>query len=116
MGMRTTWQLKKVRKAMFKDLERVIKARNTVIEHYSSHELAMMVAQKIEEYSLHYSKAIGIMREELSKVEEHGVDIDNNRFLYNYRALKDDTVEVVSVMFEMYTDVYNKIKEMMDNE
>mgnify|MGYP006343365933 FL=1 len=56
------------------------------------------------------------MKEQLQIAEDNGFDIDGDRFLYNYRALKDDTVEVVGVMFEMYTDVYNKIGEMMFDE
>ena len=56
------------------------------------------------------------MREQLQIAEDNGFNIDEDRFLFNYRALKDDTVEVVSVMFEMYTDVYNKIGELMFNE
>ena len=75
-----------------------------------------MVAKRIEEYSKHYAQAIGVMREQLQIAEDNGFDIDKDRFLYNYRALKDDTVEVVTVMFEMYTDVYNKIQEVMCDE
>lgn len=114
--MRTTWGLKKLRKRMFKDLERVIKARNAIIDGENSVEVAVMVAKKIEDYSKYYAQAIGVMREQLQIAEDNGFDIDKDRFLYNYRALKDDTIEVVSVMFEMYTDVYNKIGEMMFNE
>lgn len=116
MGVRSVWQLKRVRKRMFKDLERVIKARNAIIDGENSVEVAVMVAKKIEDYSKHYAQAIGVMKEQLQIAEDNGFDIDSNRFLYNYRALKDDTIEVVSVMFEMYTDVYNKIEEMMFNE
>ena len=116
MGVNSVWQLKIVRKRMFKDLERVIKARNAIVDGENTVEVAVMVAKKIEEYSKHYAQAIGVMKEQLQIAEDNGFDIDNNRFLYNYRALKDDTVEVVSVMFEMYTDVYNKIGEMMFDE
>ena len=114
--MRTTWGLKKLRKRMFKDLERVIKARNAIVDGENTVEVAVMVAKKIEEYSKHYAQAIGVMREQLQIAEDNGFNIDEDRFLFNYRALKDDTVEVVSVMFEMYTDVYNKIGELMLNE
>jgi hypothetical protein len=114
--MKTTWGLKKLRKRMFKDLECVIKARNVIVDGENTVEVAIMVAKKIEEYSKHYAQAIGVMKEQLQIAEDNGFDIDKDRFLYNYRALKDDTVEVVSVMFEMYTDVYNKIGEMMLNE
>ena len=114
--MKTTWGLKKLRRRMFKDLECVIKARNAIIDGDNTVEVAVMVAKKIEEYSKHYAQAIGIMREQLQIAEDNGFNVDEHRFLYNYRALKDDTVEVVSVMFEMYTDVYNKIEEMMFNE
>lgn len=116
MGVNSVWQLKRVRKRMFKDLERVIKARNAIVDGENTVEVAVMVAKKIEDYSKHYAQAIGVMREQLQIAEDNGFDIDNNRFLYNYRALKDDTIEVVSVMFEMYTDVYNKIGEMMFDE
>ena len=114
--MRTVWGLKRLRKHMFKDLERVIKARNAIIDGENSIEVAVMVAKRIEEYSKHYAQAIGVMREQLQIAEDNGFDIDKDRFLYNYRALKDDTVEVVAVMFEMYTDVYNKIQEVMCDE
>lgn len=120
MGVCTTWQLKKIRNKMFKDLERVIIARNTVVDCDMNNEanvrIAIMVAKKIEEYSKYYAQAIGEMKEQLSRVESNGVNIDDNKFLSNYKALKDDTKEVVDVMFEMYTDVYNVIKEWIDNE
>ena len=116
MGVCSVWQLKRVRKRMFKDLKRVIKARNAIIDGDNTVEVAVMVAKKIEEYSKYYAQAIGVMREQLQIAEDNGFDIDGDRFLYNYRALKDDTIEVVGVMFEMYTDVYNKIGELMFNE
>lgn len=114
--MRTVWGLSKVRKRMFKDLECVIKARNAIVDGESSVEIAVMVAKKIEEFSKYYAQAIGVMKEQLQLAEDNGHDIESSRFLYNYRALKDDTVEVVTVMFEMYTDVYNKIQEVMCDE
>ena len=116
MGVNSVWQLKRVRKRMFKDLKRVIKARNAIIDGDNTVEVAVMVAKKIEEYSKYYAQAIGVMREQLQIAEDNGFNIDEDRFLFNYRALKDDTIEVVSVMFEMYTDVYNKIGELMLNE
>ena len=116
MSVHSVWQLKRVRKRMFKDLERVIKARNAIVDGENTVEVAVMVAKKIEEYSKHYAQAIGVMREQLQIAEDNGFNVDEHRFLYNYRALKDDTIEVVSVMFEMYTDVYNKIGELMLNE
>jgi hypothetical protein len=114
--MKTVWGLKRLRKRMFKDLERVIKARNLVLYNDVSEYSMVEVAKKIEELSKHYAQAIGIMKEQLQLAEDNGYDIESSRFLYNYRALKDDTVEVVSVMFEMYTDVYNKIQEVMCDE
>ena len=116
MGVCSVWQLKRVRKRMFKDLERVIKARNAIVDGENTVEVAVMVAKRIEEYSKHYSQSIGVMREQLKIAEDNGFYIDKYRFLYNYRSLKDDTIEVVGVMFEMYTDVYNKIGELMFNE
>jgi hypothetical protein len=114
--MKTVWGLKRLRKRMFKDLERVIKARNLVLYNDVSEYSMVEVAKKIEELSKHYAQAIGIMKEQLQLAEDNGYDIESSRFLYNYRALKDDTVEVVTVMFEMYTDVYNKIQEVMCDE
>jgi hypothetical protein len=114
--MKTVWGLKRLRKRMFKDLERVIKARNLVLYNDVSEYSMVEVAKKIEELSKHYAQAIGIMKEQLQLAEDNGYDIESSRFLYNYRALKEDTVEVVTVMFEMYTDVYNKIQEVMCDE
>ena len=116
MGVCSVWQLKRVRKRMFKDLERVIKARNAIVDGENTVEVAVMVAKKIEDYSKYYAQAIGVMKEQLQIAEDNGLDVDKDRFLFNYRALKDDTIEVVGVMFEMYTDVYNKIGELMLNE
>lgn len=120
MGVCTTWQLKKIRNRMFKDLERVINARNTVVDSDMSNNenvrIAIMVAKKIEEFAKYYAHGIGLMNEQLELVESNNVDIDKSRFLSNYKALKEDTQEVVDVMFEMYEDVYNKIKEWIDNE
>ena len=114
--MKTVWGLKRLRKRMFKDLERVIKARNLVLYNDVDEYTMVEVAKKIEEFSKYYAQAIGVMREQLQLAEDNGHDIESSRFLYNYRALKDDTVEVVAIMFEMYTDVYNKIQEVMCDE
>lgn len=114
--MKTVWGLKRLRKRMFKDLERVIKARNLVLYNDVSEYSMVEVAKKIEDFAKYYAQAIGVMKEQLQLAEDNGHDIESSRFLYNYRALKDDTVEVVAVMFEMYTDVYNKIQEVMCDE
>lgn len=114
--MKTVWGLKRLRKRMFKDLERVIKARNLVLYDDVNEYTMVEVAKKIEEFAKYYAQAIGVMKEQLQLAEDNGYDIESSRFLYNYRALKDDTVEVVTVMFEMYTDVYNKIQEVMCDE
>lgn len=122
--MLTVFKMRKIRKVAFKDLEKVIKAHNAVLEEMDKHEhgflgsivVAKQVVIRIEEYISYYNQVISIMNKQIEETDEEKLNTYGKWYIKKYKSLKEDTEAVLNGFKECKDSIQYHIKKVIDSE